>query len=53
MYEENNKYKLKDCCTKEEEDFGVLEVVFEDGILFKDYSLSEIRCKLNNLLICR
>lgn len=53
VYEENNKYKLKDCCTKEEEDFGVLEVVFEDGILFKDYSLSEIRCKLNNLLICR
>ncbi len=37
---------LKDQCTWEEEQDSDLQTVFKDGVLIKDYTLSEIR---NNL----
>jgi nicotinamide phosphoribosyltransferase len=47
VYSENGKLKLKDQVSKEEESDGLLETVFLDGVLFKDYSLGEIRAKLD------
>ena len=38
----------KDQCTWEEEAGGLLETVFEDGVLIKEYTLQEIRERLNN-----
>jgi len=47
----NGVLRLKDQCTREEEKMGLLEVVFEDGRLLKDYSLAEIRSRVGlNLL---
>lgn len=43
-------YKLKDQCTEEEYNGGALQVVFEDGILIKFQTLSEIRERLNKNL---
>ena len=37
---------MEDCCTYEEENSGELEVVFQDGELIKDQTLSEIRSRL-------
>jgi nicotinamide phosphoribosyltransferase len=42
--------RLKDQCTKEEEQRGLLDVVFEDGKLIKETSLSEIRLSINSYL---
>jgi nicotinamide phosphoribosyltransferase len=47
VYEKNGKLKLKDNCTYEEERAGLLETVFEDGLLIRDQSLSEIRGKIS------
>jgi nicotinamide phosphoribosyltransferase len=46
VYEENGVLKLKDQCTVEEEKMGLLDIVFEDGKLVKDFSLAEIRARL-------
>ena len=46
VYEEEGKLKLKDQCTHEEENQGLLETVFENGELIQDFTLSEIRTKL-------
>lgn len=46
VYSDNGVLKLKDQCTKEEENSGLLEVVFKDGKLVKDFILSEIRSNL-------
>jgi nicotinamide phosphoribosyltransferase len=42
----NGVLRLKDQCTPEEERMGLLEVVFEDGKLVRETSLSEIRGRL-------
>ena len=42
--------RLKDQCSIEEENMGLLEVVFLNGKLIKETSLSEIRAKLNGYL---
>ena len=42
--------RLKDQCSKEEEQMGLLEVVFENGRLVKETSLSEIRGKINSYI---
>jgi len=42
----NGVLRLKDQCTPEEERMGLLEVVFEDGKLIRETSLSEIRGRL-------
>jgi nicotinamide phosphoribosyltransferase len=42
-YDENHILKLKDRCTKEEEQEGELIPVFENGVLLKEYTLQEIR----------
>jgi nicotinamide phosphoribosyltransferase len=51
VYVEDGKLKLKDQCTEEEENEGLLELVFKDGSLERDQSLSEIRAKINKNLI--
>lgn len=48
--EENGKYKVYDNVEPTEENAGCLETVFEDGVLLKDYTLSEIRNNVRNTL---
>lgn len=43
VYKENNNLKLKDNCTSDEENSGLLEVVFENGKLIREVTLAEIR----------
>lgn len=47
VYEEDGVIKVKDQCTKEEEEEGLLETVFLNGKLIKETTLSEIRGRLN------
>jgi nicotinamide phosphoribosyltransferase len=42
------KLQVRDCVSREEERASLLEVVFEDGVLVKEYSLSDIRERLKN-----
>lgn len=44
-----SKLMLKDECTKEEENDGLLTTVYEDGRLVKETSLSKIRERINNM----
>lgn len=44
----HSTYVLKDQVTKEEEEQGALELIFEDGTLMKETSLSEIRARLKS-----
>lgn len=46
---EDGNYKLLDRCSEEQENSGCLELVFENGKLLKETSLSEIRNRLNNV----
>ena len=46
LKDDNGKYYAKDCVTKEEENGGCLEVVFENGKFVKETTLSEIRERL-------
>jgi nicotinamide phosphoribosyltransferase len=41
------KLKLKDNCTLQEEESGLLKTVFEDGVLVVETSLAEIRGRIN------
>ena len=43
VYKENNIIKVKDRCSPDEEHNGLLRIVFEDGRLKNETSLSEIR----------
>ena len=45
---ENGTYRTYDNVTKEEEKTGLLETVFKDGNLLKEYSLGEIRDRIRN-----
>lgn len=47
IYEENGTYVAKDCVSEAEEMAGALEPVFVNGNLMKDYSLSEIRERID------
>ena len=47
IYEENGTYVAKDCVSEAEEMEGALEPVFVNGSLVKDYSLSEIRERID------
>lgn len=47
IYEENGTYVAKDCVSEAEEMTGALEPVFVNGNLVKDYSLSEIRERID------
>ena len=46
VYEEDGVLKLKDQCTPQEETESLLEVVFRDGKLIRNESLSEIRSRV-------
>lgn len=47
---EDGKYKAIDQVSKEEEESGELHTVFENGNLTKDYTLSEIRERVNSTI---
>ena len=47
IYEENGTYVAKDCVSEAEEMAGALEPVFVNGSLVRDYSLSEIRERID------
>lgn len=47
IYEENGTYVAKDCVSEAEEMTGALKPVFVNGSLVKDYSLSEIRERID------
>jgi len=49
--DENNELHLKDQCTWEEEQQGLLQTVFLDGQLIAPISLSEIRNRVNSYII--
>lgn len=46
--DENNNICLKDQCTWEEEEKGLLQIIFEDGQFYNQTTLTKIREKLNN-----
>lgn len=47
VFEENGTLKLQDKCTWEEENTGLLKVIYEDGIQYNKTTLTEIRERLN------
>lgn len=47
VYEEDGIIKVKDQCTKEEEEQGLLVPVFENGKLLVDHTFADIRSRLN------
>ncbi len=44
----DGKYSLKDQCSKTEEESGCLEIVYENGKLVRETTLSEIRERVNS-----
>lgn len=50
VVENNGVYEYRDCVTPDEEVGGCLEVVFENGKLVRDYTLQEIRDRVDNTL---
>lgn len=46
----HSTYELKDMCTWQEEAKGALQTIFNDGVLVKEYTLSEIRNRLDKHL---
>ena len=44
------KYEVKAQCTWEEEAGGVLQTIYEDGVLYSQTTLSEIRKKIDSLI---
>lgn len=49
LKDENGKYYAKDCVSREEEESGCLEEVFENGVLLRDVTLKQIRERLSNV----
>jgi nicotinamide phosphoribosyltransferase len=47
--DENGEYYVKTECTEEEEKEGLLEIIFEDGVLYNQTTLTEIRQKIAEL----
>lgn len=45
LTEKNGAYTTKDQCTPQEEKEGLLQTVFKDGKLIKNYSIEEIRAR--------
>lgn len=50
VYKEDGIYKVKDQVSKVEEQQGCLQTIFKNGIIFKNFTLSEIRKNVNNTL---
>lgn len=48
---DGNKYIAEDQVTKEQEEKGYLQTVFEDGKLVKEWTLSEIRANVDNSIV--
>jgi len=46
VYEEDGVLKLQDRCSREMEAAGLLDTVFEDGVLLRDHTLADIRARL-------
>jgi nicotinamide phosphoribosyltransferase len=47
VYKENGKFKVQDQCILNEECQGLLEIVYESGVLFKTTTLNEIRTRVD------
>ena len=47
---DRGEYLAIDQVTEAEESEGCLETVFKDGVLYKNYTLSEIRCRVDSTL---
>jgi nicotinamide phosphoribosyltransferase len=48
VMEENGKYVLRDNVSRDEEAQSALKTVFKDGKLIREYTLSEIRERINS-----
>lgn len=48
---DGDKYVAEDQVTKEQEEKGYLQTVFEDGKLVKEWTLSEIRANVDNSIV--
>ena len=46
----NDDFKLRDECTKEQENAGLLQVIFEDGNFINKTTLTEVRARLDKLV---
>lgn len=51
VQDDGNKYVAVDQLTKEQEERGYLQTVFEDGKLVKEWTLSEIRSAVDNSIV--
>jgi nicotinamide phosphoribosyltransferase len=45
----NHDLSVKDCCTKEEENEGMLKLIYENGNFYNQTTLKEIRQKISSL----
>lgn len=45
--DDKGEYQVKSECTWEEEDQGVLQIIYEDGRFFNETTLTKIRQRLN------
>ena len=50
VYEENGEYYVKSNCTKEEEELGLLQLIYENGCFYNQTTLQEIRNRLKSNL---
>lgn len=46
VYEEEGTLKLEDRCSRESEAAGLLDIVFENGVLLRDHTLADIRARV-------
>ena len=51
VQDDGDKYVAEDQVTKEQEEKGYLQTVFEDGKLVKEWTLSEIRSAVDNSIV--
>lgn len=48
VYKENGKLCAQDCVSRDDEKESLLETVFKDGVLCKEYTLSKVRQNVND-----
>jgi nicotinamide phosphoribosyltransferase len=48
VYKENGKLCAQDCVSREDEKDSLLETIFKDGVLCKEYTLAEVRQNVND-----
>jgi nicotinamide phosphoribosyltransferase len=48
VYKDNGKLYAQDCVSREDEKDSLLQTVFKDGVLCKEYTLSKVRQNVND-----